>query len=255
MNQKLHSKCPKCYSYETAHCCFNSEYVFLRIKISYITITWKCNNCSHIFEDVYRCEYLTSQSIISDNEKYRRIFLGEGEECPQCESQNLLRDIDGICYDLENRGGVHYQSECQDCKHVFDTSYNCQYVKNRSARRHKDIISDIIDLYPPPCATICPSCWSNYSKPRGMGIHIDTKEQFGVHLTIECLRCGIIYEDLDKCIYIGTRKQKLATNTDFYGRYNYEPSLDQCINCGFVLTYEPDDFCPFCNCQDFYPHD
>ena len=255
MPSTLHSKCPKCHYYETVRCDYHIYYVFLRKKISYLALKWKCNICRHIFEDVYRCEYLISQSIVSDDEKYRGIFLGEGEECPQCKSQNILRDTDGICYDIENRSGVHYQSECQDCKHVFDTSYNCQYIKNRSGRRHKDVISEIIDLYPPPCATICPGCSGNYTKPRGIGIHIDSKEQYGVHLTIECLRCGIVYEDLDKCIYIGTRKSNLKTHTDLYGRYNSDFDYYQCTNCGFVLSHEPDEFCPFCDCQDFYLHD
>ena len=252
MTELLHSKCPVCKSFKTEAGLSSFTYATLGEKGLYQTLGRKCMNCTQVFRDVYRCEYIVTLKIISDDLKNE--LMGKGKGCPKCKSHELKPYEKGVCYDLEGRSGIHYRTQCKDCKHIFESEYVCQYVNNRPSVKSKDA-DGLIEGYP-TCKTICPTCCHDDAKPHYNGLHLDTKQQLGVHITIECLRCGQIYQDVYKCIYIGTRKADIEY-TDFHGRDLNEIEIYWCSNCYFSWTDEfggqYGDFCPLCNAPEPYP--
>ena len=254
MDRKLVSKCPECKSRNTDLQKWGFNFATLGKVGFYISRGWTCLDCNSEFEDPYRCDYMITQTIRKDIENNNLIFLGQDEDqCPICNCTNITTYLDGVCFDLENQSGVNYRRQCKDCHHIYNRSYPCDYRVTQGAEQAPISRGGLSFLEALPR---CPSCDDNEIALHHYGLHLDTKDQYGVHLTIQCLECLRVFDEVYKCIYVGTR-HLVSEYGDFHARCFNDIEIYLCTKCSFNWTDEYGgeygDFCPLCKAPEPYP--
>lgn len=254
MNKERFSKCPTCNSLTTKSGAYNFVFATTDTNGFYCTEKWTCSTCGWKFENVYRCDYLITRWIQKDIKNHDLNVLGKEENYPKCNNEYMTTYLKGFCYNHAFLGGTSYQRKCSDCQHIYDRIDKCEYkVMQGPDSIRPDWGTDKVSAKK---HLRCPSCDSQEIKPYHNGLHLDTHNQYGIYITIECLKCKQIFQEIFKCTHIETRKTTSEFD-DFHGRFLSDIEIYLCQNCYFSWTDEYDGkyghMCPLCNDPEPYP--